>query len=171
MIKKKGGKKKRHGIWVKLLVLYRPSPLFYSNSHPALLTGHHQTTPPSLFPLIQVEPIPPGNQALAAAISRANTSCLQEPPSPSPSSCLSPPLALLAEIFTETRNSLQLNPDLVQDVSPHAHQTITASEGAILSILCATVSGIVAITTQLDRVSTQLAEVHKRKSGTPRKPP
>jgi len=48
-------------------------------------------------------------------------------------------------MFSETRNSLQLNPDLVQDLSPHALQTITTGEGSILSILCATVSGIVAV--------------------------
>jgi len=49
----------------------------------------------------------------------------------------------------------------VQDLSPHALQTITAGEGCILSVLCATVSGIVAITTQLDTVNTQLSEFRK----------
>ena len=106
---------------------------------------------------MEVEPIPSGNQALATAISQANTPRLQEPPSPSPSSRPAPPLAFLAEIFAETRNSLQLNPDLVQDLSPHALHSITAGESSILCILCATVSGIVAITTQLDTVTAQLS--------------
>jgi len=110
---------------------------------------------------MEIPPIPPGNQALAAAISCSNTPRLQEPPSPFPSARPSPPLAFLAEIFTETRNSLQLNPDLVQDLSPDALQSITAGEGSILSILCATVSGMVAITTQLDTVTTQLSDICK----------
>ena len=110
---------------------------------------------------MEIPPISPGNQVLAAAISRANTPRLQEPPSPSPSAQPSPPLAFLAEIFTETRNSLQLNPDLVQDLSPYALQSITAGKGSILSILCATVAGIVTITTQLDTVTNQLSEVRK----------
>jgi len=110
---------------------------------------------------MEIPPIPRGNQALPAAISCANTPRLQEPPSPSPWAQPSPPLAFQAEIFSETRNSLQLNPDLVQDLSPHALQTITAGEGSILSVLCATVSGIVAIPTQLDTVTTQLSEIGK----------
>ena len=104
---------------------------------------------------------PPGNPARAAAISRPNTHRLQEPPSPSSAVQPSPTLAFLAETFTVTRNSLQLNCDLVQDLSPHALQTITAGEGPILSILYTTVSGIVAITTQLETVNTQLSEIHK----------
>ena len=148
-------------IWVKLLALYNPPPTFYSNTHPALLTGHLSTPHTPLRPLIEISPIPPGNQALAAAISRANTPHLQEPPSPSPSAQASPPLALLAETFSETRDSLQLNPDLVQDRSPHDLQTITAGEGSISSILCATVSGIVAITTQLATVNTHLPGIRK----------
>jgi len=80
---------------------------------------------------MEIPHIPTFNQALAAAISRANTPRLQEPYSPSPSAQPSPPLAFLAEIFLVTRNSLQLNPDLVQDLSPPALQTITAGEGSI----------------------------------------
>ena len=110
---------------------------------------------------MEIPPISPGNQALAAAISRANTPRLQEPASPSPSAQPAPPLAFQAEIFSETRNSLQVNPDLVQDLSPHPPRTITAGEGCILSILCATVSGIRGITTQLDTVNTQLSEFRK----------
>ena len=96
---------------------------------------------------MEIPPIPPGNQALAAAISRASTPHLQTPPSPCPSGQTSPPLAFLAEIFAETRDSLQLNPDLVQDLSPRSLPSITAGEGLIYFIFCATVSGIVTITT------------------------
>jgi len=106
---------------------------------------------------MEIPPNTPGYQALAAATSLANTPWLQDPPSPSPSAEPSFPLAFRAKIFSETRNSLQLNPDRVQDLSPHPLQTITAGEGSTLSILCATVSGIVAITTQLDTVNTQLS--------------
>jgi len=59
-------------------------------------------------------------------------------------------------------NSLQLNPDLFQDPSPHALQTITAGEGFTLSILCPTVSGGVAITTQLHTVTNQRAKICKQ---------
>jgi len=54
-----------------------------------------------------------------------------------------------------------VNPDRVQDLSPHALQRITTGAGCILSILCATVSAIVAITTQLDTVTTQLSAIRK----------
>jgi len=74
---------------------------------------------------------------------------------------VSPPLAFLDEIFAQTRNGLQLNPDLIQDLSPHALQTITAREGYTLSILCQTISASVAITTQLDTVISQHAEIRK----------
>jgi len=144
-----------HGIWVKLLTLIHPPPTFYSITHTPLClrdTSPHLTPP--LCPLMEIPSIPPGNLALAAAISLANTPRLQEPPSPSPAAQPSPPPAFLAEIFTKTRNSLQLNPDLVQDRSPHALQSISASEGCILSILCATISDLVTITTQLDSVNT-----------------
>ena len=155
---KKKKMKKRHGIWVKLLALYHPPLTFYSNAYPLCLQDILLRLTPPLRPLMDIPPIPTGNQALAAAISRANTPRLLEPPSPSRSAQPSPPLASLAEIFTETRNSLQLNSNLVQDLSPHALQTITAGEGSIRSILCTTVSGIVAITTQLETVNTQLSE-------------
>ena len=104
---------------------------------------------------MEMLPIPPGNQALAAAISCGNTPHLQEPPSPSPFNHPSPPLTFLVEIFAETRNSLQPSPDHIYDLSPQARQTITAGEGSILSIPHATVSGMVAIPTQLDTVTTQ----------------
>jgi len=108
-----------------------------------------------------IPPIPPGNQVLAAAISPANTPCMRETPSPVPEAKTLPPLAFLAETSTETRNSLQLNADLVQHHSPHARQSITPSERSIRSILCATVYDIVAITTQLDTVTIQLSEICK----------
>ena len=127
------------------------TPLCLPDTFPCL-------TPP-LGPLMEVPRIPPGNQALAAAISRANTPRLQEPPSPSAQP--SPPLGFLAEIFSDTRNSLQLDPDLVQHLSPQALQTITTGEGSVLSILGAIVSGIVAITTELDTVTTQLSAIRK----------
>ena len=44
---------------------------------------------------------------------------------------------------------------------PHALQSIMAGERSILSILRATVSGILDITTQLDTVTAQLSEVRK----------
>jgi len=95
---------------------------------------------------MEIQLIPPGKQALAAVISRANSPRLQELPSPSPSAQTSLPLSFGAETFTQIRNSLQLNPDLVQDLFPHALQSITTGEGFICSILCTTVSGIVAVT-------------------------
>lgn len=97
---------------------------------------------------------------MGAAISQANTPHLQETSSPSPSATNpSPLLGFLAELFSGTRNSLQLNPYLVHDLSPHALQTITAGEGSTLSILSTTVSGIVAIITQGDTVTNQLAQI------------
>ena len=154
-----------HDIWVKPLALYHPPPTFYKKAHPALLTGHPSTLYPPLCPLMEIAPIPPGNQALAAAISRASTPRLQEPTSLSPSGQTSPPLAFLALIFPETRDSLQLNPDLVQDLFPRSLQSVTAGEGSILSILCATVPGIMAITTQLKTVTTRLSEIRKENQG------
>jgi len=164
MIQKKEKKEKRKkdmGFGSKLRALYHP-PLHSTQTHtPLCLRDTSPCSTPPLCPLMEVPPIPPGNQALAAAISRAKTPRHQEPPFPSPSAQPSPPLAFLAEVFSETRKSLQLNPDLVQDLSPHPLQTITAGEGSILSILCATVCGIVAITTQLYTVNTQLSEFRK----------
>jgi len=75
-------------------------PIHSTQTHTPLClrdTFPRSTSP--LCPLIEVPPIPPGNQALAAAISRANTPRLQEPPSPSPSAQPSSPLAFLAETF------------------------------------------------------------------------
>jgi len=96
-------------------------PLHSTQTHtPLRLRDNSPHLTPPLRPLMEIPPVPLGNQAQAAAISRANTPRLQEPPSPSPSAQPSPTLAILAENFSETRNSLQLNPDLVQDLSPHA---------------------------------------------------
>jgi len=137
-------------------------PLHSTERHTPLClldTSTHLTPPPC--PLMEIQPIPPGNQALGAAISCANTPRLQEPPAPSPTAQPSPPLTFLVAIVTETWNSLQLNPNLVQDLSAPPLQTMTAGEGSILSILCATVSGIVAMTTQLDTVATHLSEIRK----------
>ena len=73
----------------------------------------------------------------------------------------SPPLAFLREVFSNTRDSLQLDPTLVLNLMPKAPQTILAGEGSTLFILCATVSGIVAISNQLDTVASQLAALAK----------
>ena len=94
-------------------------------------------------------------------MSRSATPCLSEPASPSPVQRLTSPLAFLAEVLTETRDSLHLDPALVPNLTPQALHTISAGEGSTLSILCATVSRIVAITNQLDTVSTQLAALAK----------
>ena len=111
--------------------------------------------------MTEVPPIPPGNQAFAQATSRSSTPHLSELASPSPVQRLPPPLAFLAEIFSDTRDSLQLDPTLVPNLTPQALHTISAGEESTLSILCATVSGIVAITNQLDTVSTQLSALTK----------
>ena len=95
--------------------------------------------------MTEVTPIPPGNQELARAISRAGTPRLTEPASPSPAQRTTAPLEFLSDLFTETRDNLPLPPQLVQNLSPHALSTISAGEGSILSILCAAVSGIVTI--------------------------
>ena len=113
--------------------------------------------------MMEVSPIPPGNHAFAQAMSRSSTLRLTEPASPSPVQRIPPPLAVLPEVFTETRDSLHLNPALVPNLTrgPQALHTISAGEGTTLSILCATVSGIVAITNQLDTVTTQLSALAK----------
>ena len=69
--------------------------------------------------------------------------------------------SFLSDLFAETRDSLRLPPQLVQNLSPHALSTISAGEGSILSILCAAVSGIVTINKQLDTVNTRLVELSK----------
>ena len=74
---------------------------------------------------------------------------------------LPPPLAFLAEVFSDTRDSLRLDPTLVPILTTQALHTISAGEGSPLSILCATVSGIVVITEQLDTMSTQLSALVK----------
>ena len=111
--------------------------------------------------MTEVPLIPPGNQAFTQAMSRSSTPGLSEPASPSPVQRLPPPLAFLAETFSDTRDNLQLDPTLVPNLTPQALHTISAGEGSTMSILCATVSGIVAITNQLDTVSTQLAALAK----------
>ena len=109
----------------------------------------------------EIPPIPPGNQELARAISRAGTPSLSEPASPSLSQRTTAPLECLSDLFAETRDSLRLPPQLVQNISPHALSTISAGEGSILSILCAAVSDIVTINKQLDTVNTRLVELSK----------
>ena len=84
-----------------------------------------------------------------------------EPASPSPSQRTTDPLEFLSDLFTVTRDSLRLPPQLVQNLSPHVLSTISAGEGSILSILCAAVSGIVTINKQLDNVNTRLVELSK----------
>ena len=113
--------------------------------------------------MTEVPHIPPGNQELARAISRAGTPRLTEPASasPSPSQRTTAPLEFLFDLFAETRDSLRLPPQLVQNLSPHALSTISAGEGSILSILCAAVLGIVTINKQLDTVNTRLVELPK----------
>ena len=111
--------------------------------------------------MTEITPIPPGNLELARAISKAGTPCLTEPSSPSPSQRTMAPLEFLCDLFSETRDSLRLPPQLVQNLSPHALSTISAGEGSILSILCAAVSGIVTINKQLDTVNTRLVELSK----------
>ena len=111
--------------------------------------------------MTEVPTIPPGNQELARAISRAGTPRLTEPASPSPSQRTTAPLEFLTDLFAETRDSLRLPPQLVENLSPHALSTISAGEGSILSILCAAVSGIVTINKQLDTVNTRLVELSK----------
>jgi len=95
-------------------------PLIHSTKmHTPLHLG--ENTPclaPLLSPLMETPPIPTGNQALVAAISRDNTPRLTEPLSPLPSHRPSPPLAFLAEVFSETRNSPQLSPNMVDNLSP-----------------------------------------------------
>ena len=100
-------------------------------------------------------------------MSRSSTPPLSEPSSPSPVQRLPPPLAFLAEVFSETRDSLQLDPTLVPNLTPQALHTISVGEGLTLSISCATVSGIVAITNQLDTLTTQLSALTKE-NGEPR---
>ena len=109
----------------------------------------------------EIPPIPPGNQELTRAISRAGTPRLAEPASPSPSQGTTPPLDFLCDLFSEIRDRLRLPPQLVQDLSPHALSTISAGEGSILSIPCAAVSGIVTINKQLNTVNTRLVELSK----------
>ena len=111
--------------------------------------------------MTEVPPIPPGNQAFAQAMSRSSTPRLSEPASPSPVQRLPPPLAFLAEVFTDMRDSLQLDPALVPNLTPQALLTISAGEGSTLSILSATISGMVAINNQLDTMSNQLWALSK----------
>ena len=113
--------------------------------------------------MTEVPPIPPGNQAFAQVMSRSSTPHLSKPASPSPVQGLLPSLAFLTEGFTETWDRLHLDRALVPNLTPQALHTISAGEGSTLSILCATVSGIVAITNQLDTLSTQLSALSKQK--------
>ena len=78
-------------------------------------------------------------------------------------------MEFLSDLFSETRESLRLPPQLVQNHSPHALSTISAGEGSILSILCAAVSGIVTINKRLDTVNTRLWELAKENEQLPEK--
>ena len=129
--------------------------------HPPCLRDNTQRPLPHSCRMTEVPPIPPGNQAFAQAMSRSSTPHLSEPASPSSVQRLPPPLAFLAEVFADTRDSLHLDPTLVPNLTPHALHTISTGEGSTLSILYATVSGIVAITNQLDTVTTQLSALAK----------
>ena len=148
--------------WVKLLALYLPPPTFHSFLTCPLCfrdtTPRQKCTP---RPNMEIPPIPPGNQELARAISRTGTPRLAEPASPSPTQRTTAPLEFLSDLFAETRDSLRLPPQLVQNLSPHALSTISAGEGSILSILCAAVSGIVTINKQLNTLNTRLVELSK----------
>src|ERR1700761_1632066 len=159
MIKKKK-KKKDISLGQASRPLFSP-PYILLLLHPPCFRDNTQRPFPHSCPMTEVPPIPPGNQAFAQAMSRSSTPHLSEPASPPPLPRLSPPLSFLAEVFSETRDSLQLDPALVSNLTPQALHTISAGEGSTLSILCATVSGIVAITNQLETVSTQLSALAK----------
>ena len=147
--------------WVQASRPLLPPPYILLLLHPPGFRDSTKRLFPDFCPMTEVPPIPPGNQAFAQAMSRSSTPRLSEPASPSPVQRLPPPLVFLAEVFSETRDSLQLDPTLIPNLTPQALHSISAGEGSTLSILCATVSGIVAITNQLDTVSTQLAALTK----------
>ena len=111
--------------------------------------------------MTQLPPIPTANQAMAHAISKASTPRLSQPASPSPAGRTPPPLTFLGNIFAETREAIGLDRSLVQNLSRNDLRTISAGEGSILSILCAAVSGIGAITKQLDEANTSLKTLQK----------
>jgi len=67
---------KRLEIWVKLLALY-PPPTLYKTHTPLYLRDTSLLLTPALCPLMESQHIPPGNQGLAATVSRANTTRLQ----------------------------------------------------------------------------------------------
>ena len=145
----------------KLLALYFPPHYILLFLHPPCFQDNPQRPFPHSCLMTEVPPIPRGNQAFAQAMSRSSTPRLSEQASPLPVQRLPPPLVFLAEVFTDTRDSLQLDPTFVPNLTPQALHTFLTGEGSTLSILCATVSGIVAITNQLDTVSTQLATLTK----------
>ena len=136
-----------------------PPPYIFQKRTPRLAYGQQLVPYSALSPLIEIQSIAIGNQGLTVAISRTNTLGLPVPQSLTPTARPSPPRTFLAESFSEMRSSLQLNWDLVQDLSPHARQTVTPCEEYILSIFYATLSGIVAIMTQLDTVTNPFTEV------------
>ena len=112
--------------------------------------------------MAEIPPIPPGNQALAHAISRASTLRLPKAASPSPAARTPPPLTFLGEVFAETSDALCLDPSLVPNLSPYALHTMSAGEGSILFILCPTVSGIMTINKQMDEANTTLKELQRQ---------
>jgi len=63
------------------------------------------------------------------------------------------------KVFLRPGSAYNSSPDLVQALSSHALQTIKVGEGSLLCILCATVSDIVAITIQIETVTSQLAKI------------
>ena len=162
MIKTKKENNKSMGFGSKLLALYHPPTYILQEDTPGLLTRYHIA--PRLLTLS-----PHGDPTHPLWQSRVGCCHMlcqypspSRPPVTTPSGFVRPaPLAFLVEISSQNRNSLQLNPDLVQDLDPHALQTIIAGEGSTLSILCATVSGIVAITMQLDIITYQLGNICK----------
>ena len=159
MIKKK---KKRHEFGFQASrPLSSPSYILFLLHPPCFRDNTQRPFLPSC-PMMEVPPIPAGNQAFAQAMSKSSTPHLSEPASPSPVQRLPPALAFLAEVFSNTRDSLRLDLTLVPNLTPQALHTISAAEGSTLSILCATVSGIVAITNQLDTVSMQLSALAKK---------
>ena len=142
--------------------LLSPPYSLLSSALPALLPEHHSAKHRTPRPMTEIPPIPPGNQVLAHAISRASTPRLTEPVSPSPAARTSPLLAFLGDIFADTRDALCLDPSLVPNLSPNPLHTISASKGSILSILYGTVSGIVTINKLMDEANTTLKELQKQ---------
>jgi len=84
---------------VKLLALYYPPPTFYIKARPAWLRVHLTPYALSLSPPMGIQLILPGDQALAAAISRGNTTRLQQPPFRIPLGLSIPPPCIYGRDF------------------------------------------------------------------------